>query len=170
MLVRPDAVRPVRVDYDPEATYKNYSPTRVFKTVDPTIKVGDMVIVQTRTRHGFTVCKVTEVDFPVDYNSGEQWDWIAQKFDVDAFNKILDIEKGVTQQVAKASENKMRQEIIDAMGLGNVDFSTLQLQSLRASNPDGSTPARSSADFASSPPDPTDVPSPVRPASGPVEA
>jgi hypothetical protein len=79
MLVRPDAVRPVRVEYDPDNKYNN-NPTKVFKTVDKSIKKDDLVIVTTTTRHGFTVCKVVEVDFPVDYNSTEQWGWVAQKF------------------------------------------------------------------------------------------
>ncbi len=136
LLVRTDAVFPVRVEYDPDNKYNN-NPTRVFKTVDPSIKKDDLVIVTTNTRQGFTVVKVTEVDFAVDYNSSEQWGWVAAKFDVDAFRNILKIEEGVQERVAKAQENKMRKEIIDAMGLGEVSFTDLQLRRVGAATPDG---------------------------------
>jgi hypothetical protein len=136
MLVRPDAVFPVRVEYDPDNKYNN-NPTKVFKTVDPTIKKDDLVIVSTTTRHGFTICKVTEVGFPVDFNSAEQWGWVGGKFDVDGFKSILKIEEGVQAKVAKASENKMRKEIMDAMGLGEVSFDDVQLRRLSAASPDG---------------------------------
>jgi hypothetical protein len=135
MLVRPDAVRPVRVEYDPDNKYNN-NPTKVFKTVDKSIKKDDLVIVTTTTRHGFTVCKVVEVDFPVDYNSTEQWGWVAQKFDVDAFKVLTAIEADVQNKVSKAHENKMRQEIIDAMGLGTVSFNDLQLEAVGAPKPE----------------------------------
>lgn len=136
MLVRPDAVRPVRVEYDPDNKYNN-SPMKVFKTVDPSITVGDLVIVQTHTRHGFTIAKVTAVDFAVDYNDGQEWGWIGGKFDHEAFKSIIAIEDGVKNKVAKANENKMRQEIIAAMGLGEVSFNDLQLRRLAAASPDG---------------------------------
>lgn len=148
MLVRPDEVRPVRVEYDPDNKYNN-NPMRVFKTVDPDIKVGDLVIAQTNTRHKFTIVKVSEVDFPVDFNdTSEQWGWIGGKFDVDGFADLIKIEDQVRGKVAKAQENKMRSELIQAMGLGEVSFSDVQLRRLAPSSPDGveTQPAAPAAD------------------------
>lgn len=124
-------VRSVRVEYDPDNKYNN-NPMRWFKTIDPDIKDGDLVVVQTNTRYGFTICKVVEIDFPVDFNSSEPWGWIGQKFDKAVFDGVLKIEDGVKARVAKAQENKMRAELVDAMGLGTVDFSDLDLKRLSA--------------------------------------
>lgn len=129
-------VRPVRVEYDPELKYNN-NPNKLFKTINPDIKVNDLVICQTHTRHGFTIVKVTEIDFPVDFNSSDQWAWIGGKFDKDAFDTVLKIETGVIDRVAKAQENKMREELKAAMGLGAVDFSDLDLKRLRNASVDG---------------------------------
>lgn len=129
-------VRPVRVEYDPDNKYNN-NPMRVFKCIDPSVKVGDLVIVQTHTRHGFTIAKVSEIDFAVDFNSSEQWGWIGGKFDKPGFDDVIKIEEGVQGRVAKAQENKMRKELAEAMGLGEVDFSDVQLRRLGASTIDG---------------------------------
>lgn len=137
MLVKPDEVRAVRVEYDPDNKYNN-NPMKVFKTVDPSIQVGDLVIAQTNTRHKFTVVKVSEVDFPVDFNDqSERWGCIGAKFDIDAFNSLIKIEDGVIAKVAKIQENRMRKELIDSMGLGNVSFDEVQLRRIAPASPDG---------------------------------
>lgn len=136
MLVRREEVFPLRVEYDPDNKYNN-NPTKVFKTLDPSIKKGDLVIVQTNTRHGFTIVKVTEAKFAVDFNSTEEWGWCAGKFDVDAFKNVLTIEDSVKGKVAEAQENKMRAELIEAMGLGSVSFNDVQLRRLAPASVDG---------------------------------
>lgn len=45
------------------------------------------------------------------------------------------------EEAAKAQENKMRKEIIDAMGLGEVSFNDIQLRRVGAATPDGVDPA-----------------------------
>lgn len=127
MLVN-KGIRSVKVEYDPD-TYKNNSPFVRFKTVDQTIKVNDLVVVTTSTRHGFTVAKVTEVGFPVDFNSAEQWGWIVSKVDTEGHKARLELETKIIGKVGAVQENKMRQELKDAMGIGEVDFSDLDLMS-----------------------------------------
>lgn len=134
MLVDRKSVRPVKVEYDPDNKYNN-NPMKFFKTIDLTIKVGDLVIVQTHTRHGFTVAKVTEVDFPIDFYSNDEWGWIGQRFDKVKFDEMVKIEDGVKSRVAEANENKMRDELKAAMGLGSVSFSDLDIQRLNAPTP-----------------------------------
>lgn len=148
-------VRPVRVEYDPDNKYNN-NPMKWFKTINPDIKLDDLVIVQTNTRHGFTVAKVVEIDFAVDFHSNEPWGWIGGKFDKPAFDAVLKIEDGVKGRVAKAEENKMRKELAESMGLGEVDFSDVQLRRLGAATAtiDG-VPADTAP--ASPPPTPLEV-------------
>lgn len=126
MLVN-KAVRPVRVEYDPDQ-WKNNSPDAVFMTFDATIKVDDLVIVPTHTRHGFTIVKVKEIDFAVDFQDTRPvWRWVGGKFDKAQYDSILAQEKVVKDRIAKSQENKMRKELAEAMGLGDVDFTDLDV-------------------------------------------
>lgn len=132
MLVN-EAVKPVRVLYDPD-TPKSYQPEQLFKTLDD-LKEGDYVVVQTGTRHGFTVAKVVEVGFAVDFEKPGEWRW-AVKFDKNSFDKVLDVEKQIVGTVAKARENKARAELRAAMGLGDVSFTDLDLMQAAGKKPE----------------------------------
>jgi len=126
MLVQ-DGIRSVRVLYDPDNAPKSYNPTQLFKTLDADLKKDDLVIVPTNTRHGFTIAKVVEIDFPVDFNSSDQWGWVGGRFDKGAYDAILAIEAKAVQRIGKIEENKMKNELKAAMGLGEVSFSDLDL-------------------------------------------
>lgn len=123
------SIRPVKVEYDPD-NYKNNSPHVRFKTIDQTIKKDDLVVVTTGTRHGFTVAKVLEVDFPVDFNSAEQWGWIIEKVNLPQHKAILETESKIVARVGEVQENKMRAELKEAMGLGTVSFDDLDIMSV----------------------------------------
>lgn len=142
-------VRPLKVEYDPDNKYST-NPMKWFKTINPDIKVNDLVVVQTHTRHGFTVAKVTEVDFPVDFESPEPWGWCADIVDKRAFDKVLEIETNVKTTVAKANENKMREELKANMGLGTVTFDTSALKKLAGTTVDipPAAPAQSDVEEA----------------------
>ena len=133
MLVN-KSIRPVRVEYDPD-NYKNNSPTRLFKTLDASIKKDDLVVVQTHTRHGFTIAKVVEVGFPVDFNNPEPWGWVCQKFDKATFDHVVETESKIVRRVAEIQENKMREELKTAAGLGDVSFDDLDLMAAPALTP-----------------------------------
>ena len=122
-----ETVRPVRVEYDPDNKYNNQGAMkRLFKTIDASIKKDDLVVVPTTTRHGFTIAKVTEVDFVVDFSNAEEWDWIAQKFDKLTFDDVVRTESGIKAKVAKAEENKMRTEMLQTLGMKQTDIGSLR--------------------------------------------
>lgn len=121
-----DSVRAVRVEYDPDLM-KNNSPNKLFKTLDPDIKKDDLVIVPTFTRHGYTIAKVTEVGFRVDFNSAEQFSWVGGKFDKLAYDNVLSQEKIVIDRIGEAEENRIRAQLKDSMGLGNINFTDLDV-------------------------------------------
>lgn len=125
MLVN-KSVRSVRVEYDPD-NKSNNNPNFHFKTLDPDLKVSDLVVVPTSTRHGFTVCKITEIDIRVDFNSIIEYKWIVGKVDKVAYDAILAQEKVVLDRVAEAEENRIRAELAKSMGLGEVSFSDLDI-------------------------------------------
>lgn len=124
-LVNKD-VRPVRVSYDPD-NLKHNNPDAYFKTLDPSVKVGDMVVVPTSTRHGFTVCKVEDIDFNVNFDSTTEYKWIAGRVDKEAFDRIKTQEATVTQRIGKAEENRKRKELSEALGLSDVNLTDLDI-------------------------------------------
>lgn len=122
-----ESVRPVRVEYDPDNKYNNQGAMkRLFKTIDAGLKKDDLVVVPTTTRHGFTIAKVIEIDFIVDFSSSEEWDWVGQRFDKATYDNVVLTENGIRQKVAKAEENKMRSEMLATLGMQKTDVGDLR--------------------------------------------
>lgn len=121
-----ESARAVRVEYDPD-TPRNNNPSKYFKTVSPDLKKDDLVVVPTHTRHGFTVAKIVEIDFQVDFHTTEQYSWIVSKVDKAGYDHTLEVEKKIIQRVGKAEENKMRVELKTSLGLGEVSFKDLDI-------------------------------------------
>lgn len=114
-------VRGVRVNYD-GSTAKEYT----FKTFDDTLKEDDLVLVPTDTRHGYTVCKVVEVNVDLDQESDIKYKWVVGKVDLTAFNEIIKQEEQVIAAVKEAIIAKKRDDLAQAFGLVN----SLKLQAL----------------------------------------
>ncbi|MHB8283998.1 MAG: hypothetical protein ACYDD1_04910 [Caulobacteraceae bacterium] len=119
-------VHSVRVSYDPDIP-KHNNIDKLYKTLDETLKKGDYVVVPTSTRHGFTVCKIEEVDFVVNFDTTIQFEWIVGKVDKDAYDAIVAQEKIVLDRVAKAEENRKRKELAEALGLADVNLTDLDI-------------------------------------------
>lgn len=124
MFLLNPSVRPVRVSYE-DGALKN--PDKHFKTLDPDLKKGDFVIVPTGTRWGFTVCKVEEVDFLVDYDSPTQYMWIAGKVDKSTYDALVEQEKIALERVSKAQNAQKRAELAAALRLSEVDVGDLDV-------------------------------------------
>ena len=138
MLVN-KSVRACKVEYDPEIKYNN-NPIVTYKTLDPDLAKGDYVIVPTSTRHGMTVCKVTEIDVRVDFNSPVEYKWIIGKVDKKAYDDILAQEGIVLDRVAQAEENRIRKELAESMGLDQVTLTDLDIVKGTVALPQPSTP------------------------------
>jgi hypothetical protein len=133
MLVE-DSIRPCMVEYDPE-NYKNNSGTTFFKCLDPNIKVDDLVIVTTNTRHGMTVAKVKKIgvaDVPVNFEGADMWGWVVGPVPHEQHKRILDTERQIVGRVQEAHTNKLKTELKDAMGLSKVSFKDLNLNEAAA--------------------------------------
>lgn len=120
-------VRGIKVEYERSGT------TYLFKSLDPTLKVGDLVVVPTKfeapvksayqsaaqaaaavqPERGqlFTVVKVVEVDVDPDYDGDVQYKWIAAKFDPSDYEKTLEREKDALMQVKRAEVRRRREEL-----------------------------------------------------------
>lgn len=127
MLFEENGVLPCKVEYDPEGIQnRGANHTHFFKCVDPAVAKGDLVIVTTHTRHGFTIAKIVEIGFadvPVDFDDTTvQWGWVAAKFDQPGFAEIMASEKKLVGMVSEANANKMRADLQASMGLNKVSF------------------------------------------------
>lgn len=128
MLVE-DSIRPCMVEYDPDNA-RNNSDHKFFKCLDPSIKVDDLVIVSTSTRHGMTVARVKKIgvaDVPVNFEGTDVWGWIIGPVPQEQYKKVLETERAIVGRVQEANTNKLKAELKSAMGLGNVSFADLSL-------------------------------------------
>lgn len=151
MLFEENGVRPVKVEYDPSNEYNNKGAqhTFFFKCVDESVVKGDLVNVQTTTRHGFTVAKVVSIGFadvPVDFdNPSINWLWIVGKLDQTAIEGVLEGEKKMVGMVAEAHANKMRADLQASMGLGKLKLQDVFLKApAQIASPHGQVPASAS--------------------------
>ena len=126
------SVRSVRVSYEPNIPG---NPCQLFKTLDTSIKSGDIVIVPTDTRHKMTCVKVEAVDFGVDFDSSTEYRWIIGRVDTDAYASILAQEGTVISRVRNAEENRKRAELAAALKMHDIDFAGLDLVSEKPSIP-----------------------------------
>ncbi len=111
------ACRMVVCEYDPD----NTKDRRVnYKTLDPTIQKGDMVVVPTDTRHRFTAVKVIDVDIPVDFDQSGDVKWIVQKVDTDHFAKLIEDEAHAIKTL-QGLEQKRRADEMRKLLIGGDD-------------------------------------------------
>ena len=104
-------VRAVLATYESEDSAKR----TMFKTLDPTIAVGDFVIVPTDTRHKMTVCKIVETDVDVDFDSHALIGWVVGKVDQGGYNTVLAQERDAIDAIKSAELRKKRQDLRDNM-------------------------------------------------------
>jgi hypothetical protein len=132
-LLDTPGLRAVRVTYeglDP-STRKPLGNLTMFKTFEPDLKVGDLVIVPTNTRVGFTAVQVAELDVEVDFESPKEVGWIVGKFDASGYASIVAKEADIIERV-KAADKKARQDELKKRLLGNVDPASLPVIDLKA--------------------------------------
>ena len=100
-----------------EATYESHddAPRTVFKTMDPSIKVDDFVVVPTTTRHEMTVCKIVAVDVEIDLDSGVTLDWVVGTVDRVDFEAIKKQEADAIATIKSAEKHRKREELREAL-------------------------------------------------------
>lgn len=100
-----DSVRAIKAKYEENGN------AETFKTFDHDIRVGDLVVVQSSTRHNMTVCKVTETNVDVNFDSTHPISWVVQKIDKDAFDTVLEQEGQAIAAVQAAELRRKKAEL-----------------------------------------------------------
>jgi hypothetical protein len=99
-----------------------------FKTLDVSIKIGDLAVVPTDTRHGMTVVKVVDVDVDVDFDNSHQMQWIIDVVNTKDHVAIIGQEAEAIKVVKASEMREKRKKIADAL-LANAkdDFKVLKI-------------------------------------------
>lgn len=100
-----DSVRAIK------GRYEEGGVDTTFKTLDQDIRVDDYVVVQSSTRHGLTVVKVTAVDIDVDLEANAEMLWAVQKIDMASFGVTLEQEQKAIAAVNAAEKARKKEEL-----------------------------------------------------------
>lgn len=100
-----DTVRAVKGVYE-----EGHTPA-LFKTMDQTVAVGDIMVVQSSTRLEVTTVKIVEVDVDINFDSNVLIKWAISKVDMQAFAEVLAQENEAIAAVNSA-ERKRKKEAL----------------------------------------------------------
>lgn len=101
------AIKGVFEDRDVGAKQTEYT----YKTLDPSIKVDDWVLVPVSTRRGFSAVKVVEIDVDVDFNTSYDYQWVVGVAPMDVYEKTLAQEAEAVKIIKSGELRKKRDEI-----------------------------------------------------------
>lgn len=110
-----DSIRGVRCTYEDGKAPNNDVSGYFFKTFDQSIAVGDMVVVETNTRHGMTCVKVVEVDVEPDFDANIEIKWILHKVDLAEYKHMLAQEKIIIDKVQSAEKRRKREALRESL-------------------------------------------------------
>lgn len=108
-----DQVRAVKAVY--EETANVAQKVYVFKTMDNSIRKDDMLIVETNTRHGFTVVKCVETDVDVNFEDPTELKWVVARVDLEDFNRVKAQEVDAIAAVKQAELRRKKAELRETM-------------------------------------------------------
>lgn len=119
-------VRAIACTYEKDTDAKKADRV-VHKSLDPDICVGDLVIVETDTRHGMTINRVAEVDVEPDLDSLVHMRWIVGRFDAADHERVKRQEDAAISAIKSAEKNKRREELAKALILDPERIKTLAI-------------------------------------------
>lgn len=94
---------------------------QLFKSLDPSIQVGDFVVVETNTRHNMTVVKVTEIDVDFDLTSTAKVEWIVAKVDRVYVDNLKSQEADAIKAIKSAELRKKREDLREALFADHIE-------------------------------------------------
>lgn len=131
------SVRCISAAYDKTKSGSKEIPTEIksFKTFDSTLAVGDLIVVPTDTRWGFTIAKVTAVDLHVDFDDHTLMRWVVSKITINEYENILQQELGVMDKIADADREARRKKLAAELTEHVPDFRGFSLQAAALTQP-----------------------------------
>lgn len=120
-LVRKD-IRAVSVSYEVDKDGKGIGPFTVFKTADPSLAVGQHVVIPTATRHNMTVGRVEHVDVEIDFDSGVQVQWLVGAVNLEGYEALLARENEIIDAIKSAEKRRKQEELAAKLLADNPDI------------------------------------------------
>lgn len=124
------SVRAVAGIYEDDESGKKSPPRTLFKTLDPTIKVGDFVLVPTSTRHKMSVNKIVEVDCDVDFDSTTPMAWVIEVVHRSEYDSVIKMEDSAIAAIKSAEKRRKQDELRAALVKDNPFLETLAIASM----------------------------------------
>ena len=121
VLLLNDNCRAIKAIYDADPADEKMPRAKreLFKTFDPTVAVGDIVMVPSSTRHNVTAVKVVETDVEWDVHTSGDVKWIIGKVDQREFQKLKEMEEqaisAIKESEKTAARRKMKNEMLPHM-------------------------------------------------------
>lgn len=109
VMLMNDNIKCVRTIYKHEDD-KPHNPV-LYKTFDHSLKVGDLIIVPTDTRHKRTVVKIIEINVEPDFDSNIKIDWVIGKVDEQYYASILEQEAKMIEVIKESEKRKKREQM-----------------------------------------------------------
>ena len=112
LLINP-ACRAIKAIYEPDPV-SDLAPRakrQLFKTFDPSIKVGDIAMVPSTTRHMVTTVKVTDVDVEWDVHCCEEVKWVIGVIDQAEYISLKSQEEAAINQIKESEKTFERNEL-----------------------------------------------------------
>lgn len=127
------SVRAIVGIYEDDDNGKKVVPKTIFKTLDPTIQVGDFVLVPTNTRHKMSVNKVVEVDVEIDFEATTPIAWvISPPIDRSEYQRTVKLEETAIERIKSAEKRRRQDELRAALIKDNPELSYLALSDMGA--------------------------------------
>lgn len=103
-----EELKAVEVAYEEEGKYSHRKIKKTFRT---DLKVGDFVLVETTTRYGASIAKVTRTDVQIDFNADEFVGWIFGKVSLKELDDLKALEENAVLLIAEAERRKQKAEM-----------------------------------------------------------
>ena len=131
ILLFNSSIRVIETIYDLDPApgeRKERAKRTLYKTLDPSIKKDDLVIIPTGTRYRRSIVKVTGVGIEIDdYESDGELLWIIGKFDEAFYNKCVQMEVDAVEVMRAAEKNKKREELRKSILDANPDLAKMSI-------------------------------------------
>lgn len=120
----------VKASYQPQKSRPEKFPDDVstFKSFIPDLQEGELVVVTSKARWGFSVCKVTEVGVTPELDTDQEVQWIVARVPMEIHEGIIEQEKMIIAKIKAAELEDQKDELRKKMmGSRSRDIAALPL-------------------------------------------
>lgn len=111
ILLMNEACRVIACSYEKDKDGKGVAPYTLFKTFQDDLKVGDLVIVPTTTRYGFTSVRVEVLDAEWSPDETKPIAWIVGRVETAGYNELRAKEARAVEAIDASEKRAKRKEM-----------------------------------------------------------